>query len=718
MGEVYRARDLRLGRDVAVKVLPADVATSPERLARLEREARTVARLNHPGIVTLFSIEDAGGVRFLTMELVEGETLLDRVGAKLALPDLLDIAIPLTDALIAAHASGVVHRDLKPGNVMITRDGRVKVLDFGLAKVATTEAASGTANTRTVLPAVSVEGQVVGTAPYMAPEQLRGEPADPRTDLFALGVLLYELATGRRPFEGPTPASVASSILRDTPRPMASLRPDVPRSLEPIVSRCLQKSPADRPQSASEVRAQLVALHGAAVPRSHESPSIAVLPFTNMSADPENEFFSDGLSEELLNVLTKIPELKVTGRTSSFAFKGKQEDLRDIGHKLGVSTLLEGSVRKAGNRIRITAQLVKVSDGFHIWSETYDRVLDDIFAVQDDIARAVSAALHVKLLGRSSAPSRATAAGYELLLRANHFFNQNTASAMERAAALYREATERSPEDAAAWAGLAKTHAFQAGFGYADNNEARALARKEAERAISLDELLSDAHAVKGLLLGFLEFRWDEAILEMGRAMELAPGASEPMVTMSQYLGITGKPDEALQLARRAQDLDPLNPSVLGNRGRAEAWVGNLEAARDTYLRTLELSPGRTAIHGTLGVIYIRLGLVEQGLAELRKESAEGYRDYFSSIAYLMVGDREQSDAAFARLRERGEDWSYQFASIHAMRGEVDEAFRWLDRAYELRDPGLAFITYHDAMQSLHSDPRWPRFLERIGLGR
>src|SRR5262245_28408267 len=405
MGEVYRARDPRLGREVAIKVLPSQGASDVDRLARFEREARTVAGLNHPNIVTLFSVEDADGVRFLTMELVEGTTLLDLVVAGgLSLPRLLELAIPLTDALVAAHGSGVVHRDLKPGNVMMTRDGRIKVLDFGLAKVVDVQPAGDADLTRARALSISGEGQLMGTTSYMSPEQLRGDPVDTRTDLFALGVIFYELAMGRHPFEGTTPATVMSAILRDTPRPLAAARRDLPASFQRIVSRCLEKSPGDRFQTASDVRTALLEVQRSPekaepVAESAETPSIAVLPFANMSADPENEFFSDGLTAELLNVLAKIPVLKGTGRTSSFAFKGKQEDLRQIGQKLGVGTLLEGSVRKAGNRVRISAQLVKASDGFHLWSETYDRVLDDIFAVQDDIARSVSAALHVKLLG-------------------------------------------------------------------------------------------------------------------------------------------------------------------------------------------------------------------------------------------------------------------------------------------------------------------------------
>ncbi|HEU5311514.1 MAG TPA: protein kinase, partial [Candidatus Eisenbacteria bacterium] len=473
MGEVYRARDSKLGREVALKVLPEAVARDPAHLARFEREARAVALLNHPNIVVIHSIEEDAGVRFLTMELVEGEPLQKHVQpGGLPLSRLLDLAIQLTEALAAAHRKGVIHRDLKPANVLVTGDHRIKVLDFGLAKVTATRNDEA-GKTLTDRPAISIPGEVMGTYPYMAPEQIRGEPVDGRTDLFALGVVLHELATGNRPFSGRTAADVTSAILRDAPVSARNARAELPVMFERILERCLAKEPAARFQSADELKAELHDLQQTvertsmeAQPHGAETPSIAVLPFANMSADPENEYFSDGLSEELLNVLAKIPDLKVTGRTSSFAFKGKQEDLRDIGQKLGVRTLLEGSVRKAGNRVRVTAQLIKASDGFHLWSETYDRVLDDIFAVQDDIARSVSTALHVTLLGKPTAGAKPDAEAYELVLRANYFVEKNEKASVERAVELYRQAIDRNPNDAAAWAGLAKAYLYQNFFGF------------------------------------------------------------------------------------------------------------------------------------------------------------------------------------------------------------------------------------------------------------
>lgn len=722
MGEVYLARDTRLRRDVALKVLPDAVARDPNRLARLEREARVLAGLSHPNIVVIYSIERDGDVRFITMELVEGQGL-DRHVVPEGMPvgRILDLSIGIAEALSAAHGKGVVHRDLKPANVVVTSDGRVKVLDFGLAKLMLPESNLDATLTRTAESPLSMAGDVAGTVPYMAPEQLRGEPADARTDLFALGVILYELASGRRPFVGSTHVDLSSAILRDTPPGLTSMRADLPADLARVVGRLLEKAPGDRFQSALEARDALRLIQrtlegGASARRSTTAPSIAVLPFSNMSADPENEYFSDGLTEELLNALAKIPNLKVTGRTSSFAFKGRHEDLRGIGEKLGVGTLLEGSVRKAGSRVRITAQLINVADGFHMWSETYDRVLDDIFAVQDDIAHSVSTALHVTLMGRRATGSRANAESYELVLRGNHFLAQNTGPAIAKAVSLYREAIELSPDNALAWASLARAHSFQAGYGYAELNESHSSARNAAERALALDDELPEAHEVMGMILGYLEFRWKEAMEAVRRARLLAPGASSSMVSMSMYEGTIGRMDEALRLARQAQEIDPLNPNVHANRSRVEMWASNLEAASKACLRALELSPGMTAMHTHLGLLCLRRGMPEEGIEEIQKEATRGYRDYGLAIAYHVVGKKEESDAALARLLEEGEAWGFQVATIHACRGERDEAFRWLERSYELHDTGIPAIRVTQYFRNIHSDPRWPRFMEKIGL--
>src|SRR5262245_53737506 len=716
MGEVYRARDTRLGRDVALKVLPEALAGDPESLARFEREARIAAGLNHSNIVVLHSIEEVSGTRFLTMELVEGQRLDREIGPNGApLERLLEVSIALAEALAAAHEKGIVHRDLKPANVMVTRDGRLKVLDFGLARIAQMAANEGDSQT-VAMSSISIAGQVMGTAPYMAPEQVRGEASDARTDLFALGIIMYELATGRRPFTGGTSADVTSAILRDTPTPLERVRSDLPRDFGAIVDRSLAKDPSRRFQTALEVRETLGRVQKKRTERGGTSPSIAVLPFVNMSRDEENEYFSDGLTEELLNVLAKVPELKVTGRTSSFAFKGKQEDLRDIGSKLGVATLLEGSVRKAGNRVRITAQLIKAADGFHLWSETYDRVIDDIFAVQDDIARSVSQALRITLLGAPTA-SKTSPESYSLTLQANHFVRQNTGPALARAVALYQKAIEASPESAPAWAGLALAYEYEAAYGHADVAESVRHARAAAKRALAIDGRLAEAHLAMGILLASFECRYLEGMESVRRAVTLAPGASVAIAMLSFYEAVIGDKAEARRLAVRGVEIDPLNPDMHKSLARLESWDGNYEAASEAYSRALQLSPGTSNIHATLGLLYLRRGTTDKVIEEILKEPSAGYREQGLAMAYWELGMKEESDEALARLLKLPEQWAVQFAGAYAVRGDADEAFRWLERAYELRDSGIVMLKFIRSLRNLHSDPRWPQLLDKVGLG-
>ena len=396
MGEVFRARDTRLGRDVAIKVLPDAVASDAQRLARFDLEARTVAGLNHPNIVVLHSIEEDRGIRFLTMELVDGQTLDALVvPGGLAPVRVLEIAVQVADALTAAHGRNVVHRDLKPTNIMLTRDGRVKVLDFGLAKLAG-GADSGSADAEAVtLPAVSFAGQVLGTLPYMAPEQVRGGTVDARSDLFAYGALLYELVTGRRPFTGATSADVSSAILRDTPPTISSLRADSIGGLDRIVSRCLEKDPQARFQSALEITRELRLLQQAEAPGAAASGadiirSLAVLPLDNVSRDPAQEYFADGMTEALISDLARLRHLRVISRTSAMKYKGARKALPEIARELDVDAILEGSALLVGKRVRISVQLVSARRDEMLWSDRYDRDLEDILALQSDVAGAVA----------------------------------------------------------------------------------------------------------------------------------------------------------------------------------------------------------------------------------------------------------------------------------------------------------------------------------------
>ncbi|MGQ0721376.1 MAG: protein kinase domain-containing protein [Candidatus Eiseniibacteriota bacterium] len=746
MGEVYRARDARLDRYVALKALPDEVALQPERIARFEREAKVVAALSHPNIVVLHSIEEEGGVRFLTMELVEG-TSLDRLITPGGLPlrQVLDIAVPLADAMAAAHERFVVHRDLKPANVMLTREGRVKVLDFGLAKLDAVETASVETYAATVAPA-SAAGSLVGTVPYMAPEQLRGESADARTDIFALGILLYELLTGRRPFGGATSAEVSSAILRDPPAPWPSGRPDRPPDLERIVGRCLEKDPNRRIQTARDVRNELEEVQravesggrpsstaGAVAPSARDVPSIAVLPFVNRSRSEDDEYFADGLADELINMLVKIPGLRVAARSSSFQFKERGEDAATIGRKLNVATLLEGSVRKAGNRVRIAVQVVKVADGFHLWSETYDRTLEDIFAVQDDIALAVVKELRTTLLGEepdskasgqakaevaAAAKGRgANAEAHRLFLQGRYFVNRATAEEVAKGVELLRQAIAADPGHALAWANLSWALSFQSGFGFAAAEEGMRAARDAARRALELEPDLAEGHWALGLVQHWYEWDWKGAEASYRQALELAPGSADVLRGAGLLAMGLGRLEEGLVLCRRAVEQDPLSVQGLAFFGRVCLLRGLLAEGESAFRRALEISPEGVGQRALLAWALDEQGRHDEALAEALREGADWSRLCTLAILHHKAGRAAESDSALRELAaKRAADAAYQVAEVHAVRGESDSAFEWLERAYAQRDSGVAMAMTDPFLRALHGDPRWMTFLRKMGL--
>ncbi len=744
MGEVYHAKDLRLCRDVAVKVLPLTVASSPDWLARFELEARTLAGLNHPNIVTLFSVEDESSIRFLTMELIEGQTLSTLViPGGLPLSRVLELSIPLTDALVAAHERGVIHRDLKPGNVMVTSKGRVKVLDFGLAKMPEEEAPrTDQSRATTVDSPISGEGQVRGTVPYMAPEQLRGEGVDARADLFSLGIILYELSTGRRPFNGGSSAEISSSILRDTPEPLTRVRADLPADLERIVSRCLEKNPRERMQSAVDVNLELRRLgrnwepgeRGVTKkPATEKVATIAVLPFVNRSASADDEYFSDGLADELLNVLAKIKGLRVAARTSSFQFRGTKDDLATIGQKLNVATLLEGSVRKAGSRVRISVQLVKVSDGYHLWSETYDRTLEDIFAVQDDIAHSVVQELRATLMGEAAdsdasgrakvevaraAKGRATdPEAYRVYLLARHLLDRVTREDTVKGIEYLKQVLDRDAKFALAWVDLGRAFSVEVNAGWVPVAEGHGRARAAVERSLALEPDLPEGHSAMGWIQMFFDWNWHGAESSIRRAMELAPGNAQVLRIAGVLASTLGRPEEAIELYRRALEQDPLSPGSYINLAVSLHAANRLAEAEGAFRKALELAPQRPFTRASLSLVLLANGRGEEALDEAMREPEEVLRLWALGIVHHATGRHTESGEALRVLTEKHARHSaYQISEVHGARGEADAMFEWLGRAYAQRDGGITQMRARPRFHSLHGDPRWEAFLRKMGF--
>jgi serine/threonine protein kinase len=455
MGVVYKAEDLKLNRAVALKFLPEEVSRDKRALERFRREAQAASALNHPNICTIHDIDECEGQTFIAMELLEGQTLKQRIAEQAPLPsdEILDLSIQIADALNAAHTKGIVHRDIKPANIFIIQGGQAKILDFGLAKLPAAHRESAE-STLTAEDSLTSPGSAVGTIAYMSPEQARGEDLDARSDLFSFGVVLYEMATGRQAFAGSTSAVIFNAILSKAPTSPVQINPELPNQLEQIINKALEKDRALRYQSASELSTDLRRLkrdldsgHKPATAAPPKMPSLAVLPFANLSVDKENEYFSDGLAEEIINGLTHVPGLRVAARTSSFFFRGKGGDIREIGTRLNVENVLEGSVRKAGNRIRVTAQLISIADGYHLWSERYDRDMTDVFAIQDEISQAIVHKLRIQLSGEEPKVKRYTenAEAYNLYLKGRYHFYRWSPDSLLKSKEYYERAVALDP---------------------------------------------------------------------------------------------------------------------------------------------------------------------------------------------------------------------------------------------------------------------------------
>jgi eukaryotic-like serine/threonine-protein kinase len=756
MGKVYRARDTRLGREVAIKIV-SGVTRSEEALRRFELEARAAAAINHPNILALYDVGSAEGGPYLVSELLEGELLRSRLPGPLPLPESLDLATQLAGGLRAAHRRGVVHRDLKPENLFITSEGRLKILDFGIAKLV--DEGPGAHSTQA--------GAILGTIGYMSPEQVEGLPVDGRSDLFSFGAILYEMLSGRRAFFKSTPTATSYAIVSEEP---AALPAATPPWLAALVGRCLRKRREDRFQTAQDLldalggpteeakaagnargpravrraapllglgllvvalgllfavarwRSQTVA---PATPPVARAPSIAVLPFVDMSPQKDQEYLADGLAEEILNALAQVDGLRVTSRTSSFAFRNRGEDLRAIGRKLNVATVLEGSVRKSGTRVRITAQIINAVDGYHLWSNTYDRELENIFAVEDEISLAIVQALTDRLVlpeTRLVTPSTKSLAAHDLYLRGRYFWNQRTPQGLDQARASFEQAIALDPAYALAYVGLADSYAVSLDFGSASGKELLPRARRAVLKALELDGRLAEAHASLGMIESH-DYEWNAAEAQLRLAIALKPDYAAAHHWLALLLLSTGRTAAALAESQRALQLEPTS-LIINN-----LLIMTLSAARD-YDRavgqaglTLALEPGFKTARLWLARAELARGNAAAAVADMEAMGPLAQMpDYVASVlghCYAAAGRRTEARAVLAELEARaatGYVASATRAIVYAGLGDRDHAFAWLDKAYDERDWVLRELKAYPLFDGLRSDPRFAALLRRMKL--
>jgi len=686
MGEVWKARDPRLDRIVAIKRLKG------QRSARFQQEAHAIAALNHPHICQIYDV----GPDYLVMEYVEGKPLC----GPLRVEEAVKLALQIAGALEDSHSRGILHRDLKPGNILVTAKGAAKLLDFGLAKLMTDSDSEATK---------TIEGAVMGTAAYMSPEQAQGKSLDERSDIFSFGTVLYEMLSGTRAFGGGSMLDILNSVVRDDPAPLQS-----PAS--GIVKRCLAKQPAQRFQSIAEVKAALESISMKPMDR---QPSIAVLPFANMGADKENEYFSDGLAEEIINFLAQIPGLKVTARTSAFAFKGKTEDIRKIAGALSVATILEGSVRRSGSRLRVTAQLINAQDGYHLWSQRYDRDMADLFDLQDEIAQSIASALHVKLAG-TPAPYKPSLPAYEALLKARYCFGTFRPDLLAHAKECYEQAIALDPEFAQAhceygnyfW-GLALAGALPA-------NQALPMIRSLAEKALELDPSLPDGHAMSGIVAVYLKYDWKEAERRFRLAMARDPVSVNVRLYHTWYLQLIGRSAEALQQINLGLQADPLNLTLRQNRAVFLAGAGRDEEAAEGFREVLELNPSMVLAQLALAALRASRGELGQALALCEK--AHAVAPLPSGIGLLAgllkrTGDMQRAEELLQKFQPahafgvpRG------LAIYHWVLQEFDAEADWLEKAIDQHDPYGALFLRLWYGRELRSTPRWAGLMRKLNL--
>jgi serine/threonine-protein kinase len=743
MGEVYRARDVRLDREVAIKVLPDLYAENLDRRSRFEREAKAIAALSHPNILAIHDYGSAGNVTYAVMELLEGETLRGRL-AKDRVPwkESIEIGAAIAEGLAAAHAKGIIHRDIKPENLFLTKDGRVKILDFGLARMEISVSTSLETGPHSL--AQTDSGVVVGTVGYMSPEQLRGQPAEARSDLFALGCVLFELVTGKHPFRGRTPAETAGAILHDEAPALANFAAELPQEFDGLIRQCLAKEVDKRVASAHNLAFALRAiLSGTDLsrsqtpttlyrtkpprPRYESTPSLAVLPLANTNFDAELDYLSDGIAEGIINLLSRIPGLRVMARNTAFRYKGKDVDAQEVGRALKVRAVLTGQLFKRDDRLVIKMELVDVKNGALLWSEHYNQKMSNILAVEETITQVTADKLRLRLTGeekrRLSQPRTHNAEAYRCYLMGRYHWNKRSAEGLKKSVKLFEQAIEIDPTYALAYTGLADAYLNLGGWGHQSFHEAYPRAKAAANRALEFDENLAEAHVSLAMALKEYDWDWPRACREYERALELNPNNAIAHQWFGEYLAAVGRHQESIAEIKRAIDLDPLSLIIHATLGRHGYYFARQYDQAIAQLRkTLDIDGSFWVARLWLGWTYANLDRIPEAFAELQiARQLDDNLEIVMALGYTLgrSGRHIEAQQVLAEL-EQLSSTRYVSPMLGALiatgMGEHDQAFGWLEKAYADRAQMLSELQAEPAFDPLRADPRFGGLLRQIGL--
>ncbi|MCI0392271.1 MAG: protein kinase [Acidobacteria bacterium] len=770
MGEVYRAHDTRLNRDVAVKILPEHLAGDAEALRRFEREAKAVAALSHPNILSIFDFGTEQGVNYAVMELLEGETLRDRMKhSPLNWRGAVEIGISIAEGLAAAHAKGIIHRDLKPENIFLTTYGQVKILDFGIARVKHVVSA----NDETLTTAATTRpGTIMGTFGYMSPEQVRGETADAPSDIFSLGCVLYEMVSGKRPFAHTTTAESIAAILKEDPLALTEVNREVPGALAQLINHCLEKKPDDRYQSAHDLafelrkilseRGALRSVVSSAISRLRpDTPairigaivviplmvlalalylfsrrettidSLAILPVVNASGDANLEYLSDGMTEGLINSLSQLAKLRVMARSTVFSYKGKEIDPRKVGRELNVRAVFTGRVLQSGDNLSVQVDLVDSTDGSQLWGERYNQKLANFTALEAEIARRISEKLRPGLSSkereRLTKHHSEKSEAHLLYLKGRHFWNNWTGKDFNKGLQYFEQALAVDPGYALAWVGLADAYYGLSGV-YLPSREMMPKVRAAARRALDIDETLGEAHASLAFATAFYDWDWVAGEREFKRAIELNPGYANAHWGYGLYFINIGRPNEALRELKLAQELDPLSPSI----AVTAVWpyyftppsARQYDQAVSHLQRIIEVNPNFPPAHSLLGLVYQQKGMFKEALAEAKQ--ARQLDDAPWTLAdlgrsYAMGGWKSEAKHVIDELQAPSNQKHIRpcaIAGIYAGLGEKEQAFAWLEKAFDSRDEDVSLISVDPRFDGLRSDPRFSDLVRRMNLAR